>query len=182
MSEQVTTSPYNLMTPAAQANPYPVYQQLQRDAPIHWQEPFNAWFVTRYGDIRPLLQHPDMVSISQMKQQARQEQIPEATREKLLTIGEFIRHWLVVAPPSDHRRLRQLFNKGFTPRLVKALQPRIQTIADDLIDDFIDQEAVDLIEAFAYPLPAIVIAEMLGFPSSDRPLFKNVVEKNVCIF
>ena len=182
IAKQSATSPYNLITPAAQANPYPIYQQMQAEAPVYWHDAFNAWFITRYADVHTLLRHPAVITKAQMKDQARHLQMPEELREKMLTIGEFISHWLIVVPPEDHRRLRKLLNKGFTPKLVQALQPRIQTIADELIDQFVDADQVDLMDAFAYPLPALVIAEMLGLPAGDRHLFRSWSKKMFAFF
>ena len=75
--------------------------------------------------------------------------------------------------PPDHTRLRSLVSKAFTPRAVEALQPRIQTIADDLLDAVPTDAPFDLMQAFANHLPVIVIAEMLGVPAADREQFKT---------
>jgi cytochrome P450 len=73
--------------------------------------------------------------------------------------------------PPDHTRLRGLVNKAFTPRVIDNLRPRIQQIVDELLDKVQAQGQIEAISDFAYPLPAIVIAEMLGVPSEDRDLF-----------
>ena len=77
-----------------------------------------------------------------------------------------------ILDPPDHTRIRSLVSKAFTPRSVAELQPRIRQIVDDLLDAVGDRDRFDLIEAFAYPLPVIVIAEMLGVPAQDRDRFK----------
>ncbi|MCK9520581.1 MAG: cytochrome P450 [Dehalococcoidia bacterium] len=74
--------------------------------------------------------------------------------------------------PPDHTRLRGLVNKAFTPRAVEAMRPRIEAIAEDLLDKVEGKPTWDLIEAFAAPLPTIVIAEMLGVDPKDQPQFK----------
>ncbi len=75
--------------------------------------------------------------------------------------------------PPDHTRLRGLVNKAFTPRVVEMLRPRIQQIVDGLLDAADGAGAMDLIEDFAYPIPVIVICEMLGVPVEDRERFKK---------
>ncbi|HVM40354.1 MAG TPA: cytochrome P450 [Acidimicrobiia bacterium] len=76
--------------------------------------------------------------------------------------------------PPDHTRLRRLVSKAFTPKAVEALRPRVAEIVDDLLDEFADRAregAVDLIASVAYPLPVVVICEMLGVPAEDRDQF-----------
>jgi unspecific monooxygenase len=80
------------------------------------------------------------------------------------------RSFLTMDPP-DHTRLRRLVSKAFTPRLVERLRPRVEALVDELLDGVSGD--VDLIATLAYPLPVIVISEMLGVPAQDRDLFKG---------
>jgi unspecific monooxygenase len=80
------------------------------------------------------------------------------------------RSFLTMDPP-DHTRLRRLVSKAFTPRLVERLRPRVETLVDELLEPVSGE--VDLIATLAYPLPVIVISEMLGVPAADRDLFKG---------
>jgi cytochrome P450 len=73
----------------------------------------------------------------------------------------------------DHRRLRKLVTKAFTPRMVERLRPRIQEIADELIDAVEAQGEMELVDEFAFPLPITVIAELLGIPVGDRDSFRR---------
>ncbi|MCB0107708.1 MAG: cytochrome P450, partial [Caldilineaceae bacterium] len=77
----------------------------------------------------------------------------------------------------DHRRLRNLVHKAFTPRMIMGLAERIETIANELLDAAIAQERVDLIKAFAIPLPVTVIAELIGIPAADRMYFRRLTER-----
>ena len=72
-------------------------------------------------------------------------------------------HMLNSDPP-DHERLRRLVNKAFTARRVEQLRPRITAITAGLLDDMSTQREVDLLAAFAFPLPVTVICELLGVP------------------
>ena len=74
--------------------------------------------------------------------------------------------------PPDHKRLRALVNKAFTPKAVNALEPHIRSLLGSLLDDIDDPAGFDLMKAVAQPLPVIVIAEMLGIPAEDRAQFK----------
>ena len=73
----------------------------------------------------------------------------------------------------DHRRLRRLVTKAFTPRMVEQLRPRIQEIADELIDAVESRGSMDLSAEYAFPLPITVIAELLGVPNADQDRFKE---------
>ena len=79
---------------------------------------------------------------------------------------------MISTDPPRHRQLRALVTQAFTPRAVEALAPRIAAIVDELLDQVMAQGKMDVIEDFGYPLPVIVIAEMLGVPPEDRAQFK----------
>src|SRR5262249_13929072 len=90
---------------------------------------------------------------------------PEATR--------YLRSNMLSRDPPDHIRLRRLVTKAFTPRMVEQLRPRIQAIADALLDAVAGRGEMDLIDDYAFPLPITVIAEMLGVPAADRNQFRD---------
>src|SRR5690606_17796033 len=81
--------------------------------------------------------------------------------------------WMLFRDPPDHTRLRRLVNKAFTPRAVESVVPRVKDIALELLQPGLKDGGMDLIEAFAFPLPVIVIAEMLGVPPQDRTKFRS---------
>src|SRR6185295_5535972 len=87
-------------------------------------------------------------------------------------IEAIMRNLLMLDAP-DHTRLRRLVVKAFTPRLVESLRPRVQAIVDELLDSLSGAREADLIQAFAYPLPVVVICEMLGVPAADRAQLKQ---------
>jgi cytochrome P450 len=80
---------------------------------------------------------------------------------------------LITTDPPKHTDLRSLVNRAFTPKAVAALEPRIEQIADELLKGISSSGEIDLIKDFAYPLPVIVIAELLGVPATDRDRFKE---------
>lgn len=86
---------------------------------------------------------------------------------------EFFGDTMLGLDPPDHTRLRGLVAKAFTPRRVEALRPRVRRIAHELLDDIADRDEADLIDAFAFPLPIIVICELLGVPAADRADFRE---------
>jgi pimeloyl-[acyl-carrier protein] synthase len=81
--------------------------------------------------------------------------------------------WILFRDPPDHTRLRALVSAAFTPRIVQALAPRIADIAEGLLDEVEPTGSFDLIRDYAFPLPVIVIAELLGIPPQDRMRFRD---------
>ena len=93
---------------------------------------------------------------------------------------ELLRGWMVFHDPPEHERLREPLRRTFTPNRIASLRPWIETVVDDLLDDLLAglldapvTGSLDLVRDFAFPLPAIVIAELLGVPSEDRDAFKQ---------
>lgn len=152
-----------LDSPRFKANPYPVYARLRTEAPVYrtnvafWLP--AIWIVTRYDDVVTILKDPRF-----SKDYTRAYPwIPPSMRS-------MFRHLLSLDPP-DHTRLRLLVQKAFTPGLIEGLRARIQGICDDLLDRAGDGETIELIEAYALPVPLTIISDLLGVPLQDRRRF-----------
>jgi cytochrome P450 len=154
---------FNPMDPEFVADPYPTYHRLRSEDPVH-KSPLGFWVLTRYEDVVGVLRDHRFAK----------EAIAAFVAQKLgveLTAGIGIS--MLDRDPPDHTRLRSLVSKAFTPRVVEGLRPRIQQIVDDLLDHAEDRRAMDVIEDFAYPIPVIVICEMLGVPVEDHERFRG---------
>lgn len=162
--------PQALLSPAALADPYPVYHQMRAAAPAYHSPIFNGWILTRYEDVKASLHDPRVVAGS--LDPAVRATLPADLQEQWTAIFTFLSRWVVGQNPPEHRRLRQLLNVGFKPRLVENLRPRIQALSDELLDAVQARGQIEMIGDFAYPLPAIVIGELLGLPASGRPLLR----------
>jgi cytochrome P450 len=144
-------------------DPQSVFSRLSASAPVTpviTPEGRRAWLVTRYEDVRAAFADPRLAKdwATHMRPERR---TPDQAD------GDLSRHMLNLDPP-DHTRLRRLVAKAFTPRRVEALRPRITEITDGLLDAMAEWDVVDLLEAFAFPLPVIVICELMGIPAEDR--------------
>jgi pimeloyl-[acyl-carrier protein] synthase len=144
-------------TPEFFADPYPTYDEL-RGEPVHWEEELEGWVLTGYGEVAAALADPRVSRGG-------------GPREGDLLTRLLTRMMLFTDPPG-HTRLRALANRAFTPRRVEALRPRIAAIVDELLAP-VEEGEWELIEGLAYPLPVIVIAEILSLPSGDQALFKR---------
>lgn len=161
-----------LFGPEFRRDPYASYAELRQHAPINratLPDGQEVWVVTRYADVSAVLKDErfvvDFHNAYDPDQIAR---LPIEFRED----GPAGRSMLMSDAP-NHTRLRALVSKAFTPRVVEQLRPRIQQIADQLIDAAQAQGRIDLIEAYAFPLPIIVITELLGVPTEDQQQFRQ---------
>jgi len=166
----MVTVQYNPFIPEVHANPYPMYARLRAEDPIHWSPLMEAWVLTRYDDVATVLTDS---RFSADRRQARNRFAEEIARREE-EFGPFGRtRTMLTSDPPEHTRLRRLVSKAFTPRMVEGLRPRIQEIVDELLDGVAESGRMDVIRDLAYPLPVIVIAEMLGVPPEHRDQFKH---------
>ncbi|MBC8093789.1 MAG: cytochrome P450, partial [Pseudonocardia sp.] len=121
----------------------------------------RMWIVTRHDDVDAALRDPRL-----SKRAPGIDAMPPALRN-------FVAHQMLGMDPPDHTRLRRLVSQAFTPRLVAGMEPRIQHVADDLLDRVQLWGHLDLIDDYAYPLPLTVIAELLGIPADDHQPFRH---------
>lgn len=166
--------PFDLFGPTFKANPYPIYAAMREDSPFHRRTAMDGqtaiWFITRYEDVSTLLRdHKRLVKSVANSMTAQEQAALPATPPLLQLLGN---HMLNLDPP-DHTRLRGLVSKVFTNQVVAGLQQRVQRVADELLNKVHAKGEMDLIEEFAFPLPMIVIAELLGIPPRDRLRFRN---------
>jgi cytochrome P450 len=149
-------------------DPFPVFAGVRTLGPVHavtLADGHRAWLVVSYEEARAALNEPRL---------SKDMHAALATNSGVVAEGlpgpAFARHMLTVDPP-NHTRLRRLVSSAFSTRRVEALRPRVQTITDELIHDIArhaPDSPIDLVAAFAFPLPFTVICELLGVPQGDR--------------
>jgi cytochrome P450 len=155
--------------PAFSANPHKLFDELREHDPVVYDMVLQRWVLTRAEDVEAVLRDRDLMVDGR--------KAPEGSMMRMLATrrnsrGEDIQPSMLQLDPPDHDRLRSLVNKAFTPRAVDAMAPRIQEIADELLDGVAGRETWDLIGDFSAPLPTIVIAEMLGVDPHMQKQFK----------
>ena len=155
----------NALQPHYLANPYELYRRLREADPVYWDEQANSWVLTRYVDVAAALRDARFSAAGFMEDIS---WLPDEMRPMLEPpIRALTRQMLFMDPP-DHTRLRGLVATAFTPRVVEGLRPAIKQIAAELLDSAQAKGELELIRDYAFPLPAIVIATMLGVPPEDR--------------
>ncbi|MGE7828758.1 cytochrome P450 family protein [Paenibacillus sp. NPDC093718] len=136
----------------------------------------EAWVAFRYEDVSAILKDHRFLS-DRRKYSSQQKASPQnSSVNELLEWFKNMPNMLTVDHP-DHTRLRRLVSKAFTPRTIEELRPRIQQIADELLDKVATRGKMELISDFAYPLPIIVISEMLGIPGHHQARFREWTHK-----
>jgi cytochrome P450 len=158
MTQSALGDPFS---PATRRDAYLRYTHLRAAQPVHCltlSSGRRRWFITRYDDAERALRDPRLVKAGPF------DDLPPEIRP-------LTKHMLNYDPP-DHTRLRGLVRKAFSPRLVEGFRPRVQRIADELLDAVAPSSRMDLIDDYAFPLPIMVICELLGVPASDRAQFR----------
>ena len=164
----------DLDSPAFKADPYPFYARLRAEAPV-WRATLRdrrkAWLVTRYEDVARVLKDDtfakDKLNAMDPEQRAKTPWVPgflKPLERNMLDLDDL-----------DHLRLRALVSKAFTSRLIERLRGRIEALCEELLDAMERERkrkgGTDLVAGYALPLPAIVIAELLGVPAEDHARF-----------
>ncbi|MCQ4085412.1 cytochrome P450 [Saccharibacillus sp. JS10] len=142
-------------------DPYPVYAQMREEEPIAklmFPDGQFGWMITKYEDAAEVLK--DNRFIKDMTK------VFGSGSQSIFTSN------MLFSDPPDHRRLRGLVQQGFTPKLVESMRGHIQQIADQLLDNAEGKDRMALIDDFAFPLPIIVISEILGVPIEDQDKFR----------
>ena len=138
---------YHLLDPEVLANPYPLYQRLRREDPVHWDPYLHVWVVTRYADVVAVFQHfsADRTTARSCARLA----WPELTRwHPQLVVSQM----LFLDPPT-HSRIRGLASRAFTPRRVEVLREHIQDITDNLLDAVQTTGHMEALADLGRPLP-----------------------------
>ena len=158
--------------PTWSSDPFPLYADLRRRAPVHRSE-LGFWVFARHADCLAILR--DRRSSSDA-QHIDLDRMPDGFRRGAVADDPMAQAVVEARPflfrdPPDHTRLRGLVAKAFTPRVVESLRARTQEVVDELIDAALEAGTVDLISGFAHPLPVRIICDMLGVPVEDQERF-----------
>ncbi|MHA6626398.1 cytochrome P450 [Pseudonocardia sichuanensis] len=162
----------DLLTAEATADPYPPFARLRDQDPVRWSARHRAWLLTRYDDVSAAFQNKALSNDRVRPLLAARRQRGEPPREASAAdrVLELIGEWMVVSDPPAHTRLRRLAAGAFKGQRISAMGEQIAALVDELVEAF---TGGDLISEIAYPLPATVIATMLGAPVADRDRFRE---------
>jgi cytochrome P450 len=154
---------YRLLDPAVAADPYPLFERLRNEDPVHWDPFLHTWVATRYDDVLTVLHQYSA------DRTPTPEQLASLGMGALSPIAEVMERQMLYLDPPEHTRMRTLAAKAFTPPRVELLRAHVAEVVDGLIDVVYARRSMDVIADLALPLPAIISCEMLGLPTEDWP-------------
>ena len=159
----------DLGSPEAIAEPHALFHRLRADGPVHRSDVHRAWLVLSHAGVSAGFRDPRLSA----------DRIPAFERMAasrppgFARVVDLLRGWMVFRDDPAHNRLRDPVRKAFTPRRIEDMAPAIERTTDALLDDLDDGGPIDFRTAFAAPLPALVIAELLSIPGGDRAEFQH---------
>lgn len=159
--------PEALTTQEAWLEPFDWYHEMRESAPIRYDPKRRTWDAFRYDDVKSIL--ADDETFSTNPRNATDFQEPEGEGQGLVL------ETMLLQDPPRHDELRSVVDDAFQPRALRDLEPRIRELTTDLLDEALadDPDEIDLVNKLSYPLPVIVIAELLGVPADERDQFKQ---------
>ena len=166
MSHQTSTvRDYDLFTPEVLADPTAFLHRVRAESPLAWLPRLQAYLLTRHADVNAALRDKRMDSANMAQVLHR---LTPAEQAELDPVRRSIDMWMGHTNPADHVRFQQLLKRYFTPAMVDRLRPRVREFTHELLDAVASAGEMDVVRDLAYPLPANVIAELLGMPTADR--------------
>lgn len=161
------------LTPEFRDDPYPFFRLLREHEPVH-HTPFGVYLLTRHADAATIVRDPRLSNNQENSElfRAFAEANPTSDDEAMGQMNSVV---MLFMDPPDHTRLRGLVNKAFTPKMIERLRTRVQEIVDDRLDavEARGDDRMDVVTDLAYPLPVVIICELLGVPPEDHATFQS---------
>ena len=164
----------NPLSPAVWRDPYFYHSRLREVAPVYFSQTWRAWWVTEFDLVQEILRSGSF-GASVMPFPKRVAELTRGMNDDRLE--RFHNPSMLDLDPPDHTRVRRLAQQGFVHKFIQSLEPRIRELVDDNLAVCGKESVIDFVSALAKPLPAIVIAEMLGLPKSDHAQFMHWAEE-----
>jgi len=175
----ITAVSDDLFTPEVTHDPYSYFGRLREEDPVHWNELYELWVITRHDDLVWLTRHHELFSSEVLKRDPRPP-YPQVY-ESDLGLYEYVRNFssaqFIQHDRPEHLEMRKVVHGYFTPRSMEAWRPMVQSAIKDLLDAAEAKGQMDVMADLATPLPVLVIAQMMGVPLEDRPYIRELAKK-----
>ena len=163
---------FSFFDPEVQSDPYEFYKTLHAKCPVYKVPDKDIYIVSRYDDLDKALRDYSKLSNVMERALLLQGANGEVFKQMLREGGWDHVPTLQRSDPPQHARYRKIIDRAFNVRQVRELQPRLEALANELVDKFIDRGETDFIEEFALPFPGIIAAELIGLDARDYRTFR----------
>jgi cytochrome P450 len=161
------------------ADPYGYYGRLRDADPVHWNDTYGLWVITRHDDVTWLTRHNELFSSAVFKNDPRPAY--PAIDESDLGLYEYVRNYqadqFIQHDRPEHLDMRKIVHGYFTPKAMESWRPFVVNAVKELLDAAEEKGSMDVMRDLATPLPVLVIAQMMGVPAEDRPYVRQLAEK-----
>jgi cytochrome P450 len=164
------------------ADPYTYFGRLREEDPVHWNEKYELWVITRYDDLVWLTRHHELFSSEVFKRDPRGP-YPAIDESDLDLYNTFVRPYqsarFIQHDRPEHLEERMVVHGYFTPKSAEQWRPLIQSAIKELLDEAEEKGWMDVMADFATPLPVLVIAQIMGIPFQDRLFIRELAKKSL---
>jgi len=175
----VVPVPDNMFAPDVIADPYAYYGRLRDMDPVHWNETYALWVITRHDDLVWLTRHHELFSSAVFRNDPRPAY--PAIDESDNGLYDYVRNYqgdqFIQHDRPEHLEMRRVMHAYFTPKSMEAWRPFVRDAVKELLDAAEARGEMDVMRDLATPLPVLVIAQMMGVPPSERPYVRQLAEK-----
>lgn len=177
---EATPVEYNPYLPDVHVNPYPHYHRLQAENPVHWSQAMQAWIVSRHADIVAAFRDPRLSY--KTGAETMMACVPKEEQDSVRAVSDLLGSLLNEIDPPEHTRLRRIMKRALNAAAEPQRLSHIEVVMNDLLDAVQQAGHMDIVQDFAYPLPAIIGADLLGIPTEDRDRFGRWIDDVIHTF
>ena len=166
------------------ADPYWYYGMIRDEDPVHWNEKYEVWDITRHDDLVWVTRHHELFSSAVFKNDPKPPypEIYESDNPLYDFAKEYQGDQFIQHDRPAHFDMRKIVHGYFTPKAMELWRPLVQSAIKDLLDEAESKGSMEVMRDFATPLPVLVIAQMMGVPHEDRPAIRAIAEKLLNLF
>jgi cytochrome P450 len=169
----------DMFTPDVIADPYSYYGRLRDEDPVHWNDTYALWVLTRHDDVTWMTRHNELFSSAVFRNDPKPAY--PAIDESDLGLYEYVRNYqadqFIQHDRPEHLDMRKIVHGFFTPKAMESWRPFVVNAVKELLDAAEEKGSMDVMRDLATPLPVLVIAQMMGVPAEDRPYVRELAEK-----
>ena len=169
----------DMFTPDVIADPYAYYGRLRDEDPVHWNDTYALWVITRHDDVTWMTRHNELFSSAVFRNDPKPAY--PAIDESDLGLYEYVRNYqadqFIQHDRPEHLDMRKIVHGYFTPKAMESWRPFVVNAVKELLDAAEEKGSMDVMRDLATPLPVLVIAQMMGVPAEDRPYVRQLAEK-----